>query len=197
MECYILAGGESRRFGEDKLLFNLRGKPAVQYVVDAVLEVGLIPYVVTKDPSKFSSLQGAGVLGDSLSFQSPLAGLYTAMEHCNGDKFLLLGGDMPLVKPRAIKLLIDSYESPITIVSIKTKLYPTFCIYSTSLMERLEEYIERGFKSVVGFIRKVGYKEVIEEDMATVDPSLESVINMNTKEDAFKVLKYLQNRYES
>ncbi len=193
MRCYILAGGQSRRFGRDKLLFKLNSKPTISLVVDAVLKAGLQAYILTKDTRKFDFIQEAQVIEDEVGFQSPLAGLYTAMKHCTEDKFLLLAGDMPLVKPEVIKFLLDSYEAPVTVVSIRAKLYPTFGVYSTSLLEKLEEYIEAGNRSMVGFLQRVGYKEVIEPDIATLDRNLESVLNLNTREDLIEILKYLRD----
>jgi molybdopterin-guanine dinucleotide biosynthesis protein A len=193
MNCYILAGGQSRRFGRDKLLFKLNSKPTISYVVEAVLRAGLTPILVSKEPGKFEFLEGVQSLADELDFQSPVAGLYTAMNHCPEESFLLLAGDMPLIKPKLIRFLIDSYEGPITLVSIKAKLYPTLGVYSTSLIDKLRDYIEQGNRSIVGFLQRVGYKEVIEPEVASVDERLVSILNLNTPEDLREILKYLKD----
>ncbi len=193
MRCYVLAGGQSRRFGEDKLLYKLKGKTTVERTLEAVIRAGLEPYLVAKDSDKFKNLQGIGVVEDLLQMQTPLVGLYTAMRHCDEDSFLLLAGDMPLVKPSVIEFLVSSYEPPTTVLSVKAKLYPTFCVYSTSLLDTLEDYMEAGHTSLKGFLRRVGFKEVIESDIAPLDPNLTSLLNMNTKEDMLKILKYIKD----
>ncbi len=49
MECYILAGGKSKRFGEDKTLFNLLGKPMISHAVERAVLVCKKVYVMCKE----------------------------------------------------------------------------------------------------------------------------------------------------
>ena len=188
MECFILAGGQSRRFGEDKLLFKIRGIKTIERVIGSAREVCSKIYVVAKDRKKFRDL-GVEVVEDVLPDQAPIVGLYTALQMSPEDKIMILSGDLPLIKPEVLKLLIEEYEEPATVLYSDGKLHPLIGIYSRSLLPALEDYMKLGKRSLVGFLEQVKYKVVNEEDLRRVDPDLSSLMNMNTKEDLERIME--------
>ncbi|MDM7267412.1 MAG: NTP transferase domain-containing protein [Aquificaceae bacterium] len=36
IECFVLAGGQSRRFGEDKLLYKIGDKRAIEHITETL-----------------------------------------------------------------------------------------------------------------------------------------------------------------
>jgi molybdopterin-guanine dinucleotide biosynthesis protein A len=191
IECFVLVGGESRRFGEDKTLFPIKGKRCVEYVVDALKCVCDEVFLVGKDPSKYFSLKGVKFVKDAFAEQGALIGIYTALRSAKTDRILVVGADMPLIKPPVVRHLLDNYREPITIYCVKGKLYPLFGVYARSVLKDLEVYIQTGNKKVIEFIKKVGYHCITEEEVLRFDPELQSFINMNTKEDLQTILKIM------
>ncbi|RLJ71074.1 molybdenum cofactor guanylyltransferase [Hydrogenivirga caldilitoris] len=191
MECFILAGGQSRRFGEDKILYKLGSKRTIDYIIEEAQKVCDKVFIVAKDREKFKDLH-IPVLEDLLPFQAPIVGVYTALKSSGSKEVLILTGDMPLVKKEVLKLLMDSYSSPVTLFSINGKLYPLTAIYSTEILKALEEYIALGKRSLVGFLENVPCKVITEESVKPVDPELASFINMNTREDLSLLLEKIR-----
>ena len=192
IECFVLVGGESRRFGEDKTLFPIKGKRCVEYIIDALKCVCDEIFLVGKDPSKYSSLE-VKFIKDILADQGALIGIYTALRSAKTDKVLIVSADMPLIKPSVIKYLLDNYKEPITIYCVKGKLYPLIGIYARSVLKDLETYIQTRNKKVIEFIEKVGYHCITEEEILQFDPELRSFINMNTREDLQTILKIMSS----
>jgi molybdopterin-guanine dinucleotide biosynthesis protein A len=186
MECYILAGGQSRRFGEDKTLFLLKGKPCIQWVVEQAQRVCDRVFIVAKEPQKYSFLKGVELLKDILQEQFALAGLYTALSHTNQYKVVILSADMPLIKGELISLIWERSKDKITLFKVKGKIFPLFGVYPKGVKSALEEYLKGGGLRVMEFVEKVGY-EVVED----VEPFSYAFINMNTKEDARIILEIL------
>ncbi len=195
MECFILAGGKSRRFGEDKLLFEIKGKKVIELVVEALKPVCKRLCLLTKDKEKFSFLSGVEVYKDIIQKQYALAGLYTALHKLKGEKAFIVAGDMPLIKPEVALYLWESSKPPITVYNIKGKVYPLFGVYYRRVLEPLEEYIKSGGERLVDFIKRVGYKEIGEEEIKKLDPELLSFINMNTKEELAFIIKSYEGNY--
>ena len=182
MECFILAGGQSRRFGEDKLLFRIGNLRTIEHVIRSAREVFSKVYIVAKDREKFRGL-GVEVIGDLLPDQAPVVGLYTALRKSYGDSIVVLSGDMPLIKPQVLRLLIREYRKPVTIFSSNGKLHPLVGAYSRTLISTVEVYIKEGRKSLIGLLGQINYKVIDEDEIRRVDPDLSSLLNMNTKED--------------
>ena len=89
----ILAGGASRRFGSDKLLAQIDGKPLIEHVVSRL--TGQVSDIVILGRS-YNNLP---VLKDKpTSGLGPLGGLNAALHHARAHRFdavLLVPGDAP------------------------------------------------------------------------------------------------------
>ena len=108
----VLAGGLSRRFGQDKCLKVLGGKPLVFHVLDRVSSVAderliVVGSEVQRDAfSRFSGLR-ANVVVDKYGDHSPLVGALTGFETVRADRALLLPCDAAFVVPEIAALLLD------------------------------------------------------------------------------------------
>lgn len=108
----ILAGGLSKRFGQDKCFIRLANKPLILHVVDRIsVLVDEIAVVVGSSSQKemFSaSLKSKfKVLVDKLNVHSPLVGVLTGFENLSADYSLLLPCDMPFISRQVATLLLD------------------------------------------------------------------------------------------
>jgi len=114
----VLAAGQSRRMGTQKLLLPLGGKTVIACVVDVLLASGLGPVlvVVGQGPELISSaLKGRSVKlvtnpepsADMLG--SVRCGLRALPVECDG--VLVALGDQPSIQPRTISALSGIFES--------------------------------------------------------------------------------------
>ncbi len=190
IECFILAGGLSRRFGKDKLLHFIGDKRSIEHVIDALSKVCDRIYVVAKDVDKFSFLTNVRIIKDLIDKQYALAGVYTALRSFSGEKALIISGDMPLVKKEVVKYLLENSSPPLTLYRIKDKYYPLFAVYYKELLESIENYINSGGEKLMDFILSIPRKEIGEEEILKYDAELVSFINMNTIEDERLILKH-------
>ncbi|WP_461829847.1 molybdenum cofactor guanylyltransferase MobA [Aquifex sp.] len=181
MKCFILAGGRSRRFGEDKLLYEYKGKRVIERVVQAAKGVCDELFIVAKDPKKFEFL-GIPVIVDALPVQASIVGLYTALSYTD-EPALILSGDLPLITPKVLKAIVEAYESPITLAKTKNKVHTLVGVYSPEVLNRLEDFIKKRNYRLYEFVSSVGFKAV---ELGN-DDALQ-LLNMNTKED-LKVLE--------
>ncbi|WP_448588373.1 molybdenum cofactor guanylyltransferase [Thermocrinis sp.] len=182
MDCYILAGGQSRRFGEDKTLFKIGGIPCIQRIVQEAKKVCAKVFVVSKNLDKYKFLEDVELIRDLSEKQLPLVGLYTALSHTKEDRIVVLSADMPLIKADLISHLWERYEGKITLYEVAGKTYTFFGVYPKDILKPLEDYLKAGSTRALDFVCLVGYKAVRVKHT-------EAFLNMNTKEDARLILE--------
>ncbi len=107
----VLAGGRGgRRFGGDKLLFRINGKPLLLYTLEKLERAEKIDEIVlVASKENAEKLEGFGyeVLIDGLMVGGPMGGIYTALSL--GDAFVV-AGDMPLLVPEFIDFIVERFE---------------------------------------------------------------------------------------
>ena len=77
---YILAGGQSRRFGSDKARATINGRPLIQRIADTLRPAVTSVTVVADAAGKYQDLS-LPTIPDTAPGSGPLAGLAAALQH--------------------------------------------------------------------------------------------------------------------
>lgn len=105
MRTYLLTGGASTRFGENKLLAEFHGKSMILTVISEVSRIS--DSVVLCGKPELMVDFGLQVLDDPEGFNGPLKGIAAALQDDYiGDRFLL-AGDMPYVTQDAFEFYLS------------------------------------------------------------------------------------------
>jgi molybdenum cofactor guanylyltransferase len=107
----VLAGGESRRMGEDKRTIDVAGRPLLSRAVAAVAEVCDEVCVVTSRDRPLTDAYGARVTEDVRDGGwGPLAGLESGLLAARRPLVLVLAGDHPSGHPDVLRALLARLE---------------------------------------------------------------------------------------
>ncbi len=157
----VLAGGQSKRFGQDKALALHDGKTFLETAVDLLDAADIHPVVVTRGEADYSFLK-CPILKDKLKARGPLGGIYTAMSVYPGTRFIVLTCDMPALNASALRTLL-SYDQAEDIVAFshQSSLQPFPGIYSFSLFELIIRRLLREDTSMMGLIKEVENKAIL------------------------------------
>jgi molybdopterin-guanine dinucleotide biosynthesis protein A len=188
----ILAGGFSRRFGQDKGLIDLAGKPLVLHVVDKVSKVVDETVVVVSSrvqKERFESLLGhkANVVADKQEAQSPLVGALTGFENVEGVYSLLLPCDTPFISSQIAQFLLDICVNKSAVVPRWPSGYiePLQAAYhAKSALTAAKKALEQGkldLRSMIARLRGVRYVSTMV--LRQMDPKLLTFLNINTSRD--------------
>ena len=188
----ILAGGFSRRFGQDKGLINLAGKPLVLHVIDKVSKVVDETVVVVSSnlqKEKFESLFGrrANVVVDKHEAQSPLVGILTGFEIANGEYSLSLPCDTPFISSQIAQFLLDICVNKGAVIPRWPNGYiePLQAAYHTkSTLAAAKKVLEQGkldLRSMIARLRGVRYVSTMV--LGQMDTKLLTFFNINTPRD--------------
>jgi molybdenum cofactor guanylyltransferase len=106
----VLAGGRSSRFGRDKLVEPIDGRPMVDRAIDAVRALTSDIVVVVSPGAAPTIDRGVTIVHDERPFEGPLAGLATglAVLASSVEHVVLVGGDMPSLMPAVLEQLISA-----------------------------------------------------------------------------------------
>jgi molybdenum cofactor guanylyltransferase len=105
----ILAGGKSSRFGSDKALYEYRGKKLIGYTIEALKPVTREILISTNKPADYE-FTGLKTVQDAFPGQGPLAGIYSGLVNSANEKTLVVGCDMPFLKPALFEYLLSQSE---------------------------------------------------------------------------------------
>lgn len=191
----VLAGGLSKRFGRDKGLVELAGRPLILHVMEKVSKVtDEITVVVSstiqrKKLERFLDRKGSVVV-DEQKTQSPLVGALTGFSHVRGDYSLLLPSDTPFLSDQVAQLLFELCVKKTAVIPRWPNGYiePLQAAYYTkSALKAAKIALEQGkldLRSMIAHLRGVRYLSTMA--MEHVDPELMTFFNINTLGDLRK-----------
>ncbi|ASJ01445.1 molybdenum cofactor guanylyltransferase MobA [Thermococcus gorgonarius] len=187
----VLAGGRGKRFGGDKLLFEISGKPLILYTIERLEKADSIDeVVVVASPENADKLKPLGyrVVVDEL-LVGPIGGVYTALSL--GDAFVV-AGDMPLLVPEFIDFIVERFKTAKKPACVPRwgngYLEPLHAAYSSEFREFLEENIKAGQYAINQAIRESDACYIEIESLP--EKWRESFFNVNTRKDLGRIGKY-------
>jgi len=197
----ILAGGFSKRFGQDKCLIHLVGKPLVLHVIDRISNVVDEKVVVAGSNAPRKTLSNlfeskARVVVDKYEGRSPLVGALTGFESVNADYSLLLPCDTPFVSAEIVALLLDLCVNKSAVIPRWPNGYmePLQAAYNTkSATEAAKKALNEGKRDLSSMISHLrGIRFVSTLALQQIDSKLLTFFNVNTSEDLKKAESILR-----
>lgn len=182
--AFILAGGQSRRFGEDKALYEVEGKPLIQRPIDCLSGRFSTVSIIAKDPAAYQSL-GVPVVEDVHSPQTPLVGVLSGLDAAPTEWSFFLACDMPSMTPDVVEALWQARDAsgswtPEAVVPITNHgPQPLAAFYSTDGLPALRQAIDEK-QSMKDWLSALRVRTVRFEDEAPFR-------NVNRKEDLSSV----------
>lgn len=140
----VLAGGLSRRFGEDKALYPYRGKPLIQWVLDSLQGAGERFIVANRPYPGF----GVPVYPDLIPGADSLSGLHSALVHARFPWVAVAATDLPFLRPEYWAFLYEhALASPHPVVvayNPEGHLEPLMAFYHRDCLPQVERQIREG-----------------------------------------------------
>jgi molybdenum cofactor guanylyltransferase len=181
----LLAGGKSRRMGEDKRYLVVgeqtlleRGLGVLQSIFQEVL------VVIAQDSPSLGV--DARVMRDLVADCGSLGGLYTGLTQATTSCIFLVGCDMPFLD-QAVIAQFTSRRATADIVMAKlgSRLHPMHALYGKRCLPALEQMIRTRQLKIQELVSHASLRVqyVTEADLHNIDPSGRSFQNVNTQAD--------------
>jgi len=184
----ILAGGQSKRMGKDKLFLELNNKKLIEHTIDKVKKYLKKVIIITNQDNEFFSKNNLTTVKDCVEGQlGPLVGILTAMkwakENLNKCSWIAtFPCDTPFFPESIIKSFIEESEkkeSLILCASSHGRKHNIFGLWSLDLYDKLKnDLINKKIRKVQDWTEKNKIKN-LEFKFKDYDP----FFNINTEED--------------
>ena len=184
----ILAGGQSKRMGKDKLFLQLNDKMLIEHTIDKVKKYLKEVIIITNQDNEFFSKNNLTTVKDCVGGQlGPLVGILTAMKWAkeNSSKYSWVATfpcDTPFFPESIIKSFIkesEKKESLLLSASSHGLKHNIFGLWSLDLYDKLEDdLVKKKIRKVQDWTEKNKIKN-LEFKFKDYDP----FFNINTEKD--------------
>lgn len=181
MDAIILAGGESKRMGQQKATLPLGDTIAIQVVISALRPIFRRTFVVTKSRESLPDLE-VDVLLDGRQEQGPLAGLARGLAVSDSFWCFVVGCDMPFLHGGTIRRMTANLDGcDILAACLEGRMQWLHAFYSRACLTSAEELLAQGITSLRSLRSRVMVRHVTSNDFAGL--GLSSFRDMDTLED--------------
>jgi molybdenum cofactor guanylyltransferase len=188
----VLCGGQSKRMGKPKAWLPFAGEFMLQRVVRLVSQAAGPIVVVAAPDQDVPPLPGNVVIvRDEEKGRGPLEGLAAGLAALAGrvDAAYLSGCDVPFLVPAFIRRLIDLLgTNSICVPFVNDFHHPLAAVYRLEILDIVRSLLAENRLRPVFLFEKVATRVVTQADLADVDPTLQSLRNLNSPEEYQKAL---------
>jgi molybdopterin-guanine dinucleotide biosynthesis protein A len=180
----ILAGGFSRRLGQDKAALQLGGKPLALWVHEALAPLVASSWLITNHPLAHQSF-GLPLITDLQPFQGPAGGLYTALFWARTPWVLAAAVDNPFLAPALLAALAaraGQTSRPAVVCRSPRGLEPFPGVYAVRLLPALQNFLQTD-RRPTRFLEICRPQVLSETEVLALDPEGRSFFNLNTPGD--------------
>ena len=173
----VLAGGQSRRMGQDKALMRYQGKPLFEHAAALLNEAGCKQVLISRNQP--------GYLTDIIVDAGPLAGVHAALDVLSvGDELVVLPVDMPQMTPALLRSLWQFGRDQQKACFVATRILPFYLPVTHQVKSELHTFLtaqkERKVVRFLNAIHAATFSGYVNEPGNSGDAAW---LNVNSPED--------------
>jgi molybdopterin-guanine dinucleotide biosynthesis protein A len=187
--AYVLAGGRSTRFGQDKALVEFAGKPMLARMIELLRSFANDVSIVSA-AGKYTDFE-TEIVQDRWPDEGPLGGIVTALLHTQENEpacewNVIVSCDMPFLTADWMKLLAEraaNSDAQVVLPHSEHGPEPLCACWRTSAVATLQPAFERGVRRVTQGISLLRAEVLDERYWKRFDSAGRLFWNMNTAAD--------------
>lgn len=186
----VLAGGRSSRYGSDKLIADLEGRPLLHHAIAAVAAVaGPLAVVVAPGAEPPLPVDLAGrirVVHDPEPFGGPLVGLVAALSVTTTPVALVAAGDMPRMAPAVLDRLVVAVGPArhAVVLEVPGRVQPLpMALDAMAALATARAVLDRGGRSLRELLAELGATALPAPVWLSLDPGVGTIIDVDRPAD--------------
>ncbi len=183
----VLCGGHSTRMGSDKAQLKIAGHSMLSRVLDRACRfssrVILVGAADQERPSQLAEFPQLHWTRDHQPDQGPIAGLCAGLQAIGQEctAAILLSCDNPLIPTFLPALLADRLDgSSAASLVYQDRVIPIPAVFSINARQQIVREFHDGTRAIHQLLTKLQAQTVSTEELAAIDPDLDSLCNANT-----------------
>ncbi|WP_339733106.1 molybdenum cofactor guanylyltransferase [uncultured Gimesia sp.] len=192
----ILCGGESSRMNYPKALLPVGNELMLQRVVRIVSSVVSPLIVIASREQELPALsKSVTIVYDRETAAGPLSaighGLEVLKDQC--DAAYVTGCDTPLIQAEFMQMIISRLgKNQLAMVREGKWVHPLAAVYRTSLVELIQQLLSENKRRPLDLAETVETCFLDVEELREVDPELQGLQNINTREQYLNLLREME-----
>ena len=192
----VLCGGQSSRMGRPKAWLPFAGEFMLPRVV-RLLSEAVSPIIVVAAPEQDVPPlpEGVGLVRDEERGRGPLQGLAAGLAALRGraDAAYLSSCDVPFVRPAFVRRLIDLLENyAICVPRVGDHHHPLAAVYRIDVIDAVQRLLSENRLRPFFLFDTVPTRVVEATELADVDPTFESLRNLNAPQEYEAALREVE-----
>lgn len=191
----ILAGGKSRRMGEDKAGLLFLGTPFWQVLVDKGQIAGIKKIYLSREGKETKNMEDVHLVYDEYPQRGPLGGMQAAFAKMDTPYCLVVSVDVPQIPVEVLRHLLNCHKEKVRngmtagalLLEHEDQAEPLIGVYHTKYASLIEDEIKEHSCPVFRVLDKIKY----ETDMQNVQKW--QVVSLNTPQEYKKMLECMKN----
>ncbi|UCB42713.1 MAG: molybdenum cofactor guanylyltransferase [Dehalococcoidales bacterium] len=183
----VLAGGRSRRLGDNKVMKTVGSKTLLEQVVFCVVSLSDEVIIVAAEERLVPQLTGypnLRVVTDIYPGKGPLGGIYTGLKVSSAFCNLVVAADMPFLNQALLRYMLG-LANGVDLVAPRVggQVEPLHAVYTRGCLVQIEQMLNEGELGVHKLFPRVNVRYIDEEEIKRFDPTQSSFFNVNTGSD--------------
>ncbi len=176
----VLAGGGSKRFGQDKGRFRYQGKPLLGWVLESLEKASDVFVVSNADYSDF----GVPTHPDLFQGGDSLSGLHSALHHAQNDWVAVAACDQPFLNQAFWQHLLEQTRPNLQAIVLSSEefLEPLGALYHKSLEAEVLRRLELDQLKMQALIQSIPHA-ALDKEKLTRRFGTNLLLNANRLED--------------
>ena len=196
ISAVVLAGGASRRLGQDKCLLPVDGQTLLARTLGLLAALSGDLLVVSNDPERAAGL-GVPVrlVPDDEPGVGALMGLYSGLKAARHQRAVAVACDMPFLSLPLLRYmagLAAAYD--VVLPRLGDRVEPLHGVYGKGCLGPMAHHLALGRRRIIAFFDDVRVRYVEQAEIDAYDPHHLSFLNVNTPHDWQQVQSLLAGR---
>ena len=183
----ILAGGLSKRYGQNKAFLEIGGIRLIDRIKEEMGNIFKRLILIANEKKSFEYL-GIPIIEDLIKGLGPIGGIYTGLMNISDQAGFFVACDMPFINKRLIRYMLDIKDNHEAVVPlVANEVEPLHAIYSKSCLKPIRNLIDSKYYRVRYFYNQISVRYVKEDEIRKFGSPSKAFLNINTPDEFAKI----------